>query len=63
RSKSYSDERPTGDELVRKLRRRITFRAAALFGLGVSVILIGSADINVSRGFSPTRIRLFRTCR
>ena len=60
RSKSYDDERPTGDELVRKLRRRITLRAAALFGLGVSVILIGSADISVFSGLSPTRIRLFR---
>ena len=47
---SYDDERPTGDEWVRQLRRRITLRPAAIFGLGVSVILIGSADISVFSG-------------
>ena len=37
---SYDDERPTGDELVRKLRRRNILLAAALFGLAVPVIFL-----------------------
>ena len=39
---SFDDERPTGDELVRKLRHRNILLAAAFFGLAVPVILIDS---------------------
>ncbi|MBG04724.1 MAG: hypothetical protein CMM59_11705 [Rhodospirillaceae bacterium] len=52
---SYDDERPTGDELVRKLRRRNILLTAALFGLAVPVILIDSVYISVFSALKSDR--------
>ena len=52
---SFDDERSTGDELVRKLRRRNILLAAALFGLAVPVILIDSVYISVFSGLKSDR--------
>ena len=52
---SYDDERPTGDELVRRLRRRNILLTAALFGLAVPVILIDSVYISVFSALKSDR--------
>jgi len=57
---SFDEERPTGDALVRKLRRRNIILAVVLFGIAVPVILIDSVYISVFSSLKSERDKAVR---